>query len=164
MRILGIDPGLRNTGYGIIDLDDKGNQTAVAFGVIKSKTSQSLSNRLETIYRGLEDMIKTYTPEICGIEEVFSNKNPKTTLLLGHVRGVLMLCAHRMSLPVFEYSAKSVKSAVTGNGNASKEQIQFMIQRLLKLEEPPKSPDAADALAVAVCHINKMRFSECLPT
>jgi len=149
MRILGIDPGLRVTGFGVID--KLGQQLVyVASGCIRTPAGE-LPQRLKSILDGLGEVIATYSPEQVVVEKVFVNVNPQSTLLLGQARGAAICAAILKDLPVAEYTALQVKQAVVGNGHAAKEQVQDMVRRLLKLEGDPQA-DAADALACAICH------------
>jgi len=149
-RILGIDPGLRITGFGV--LDRSGNALAyVTSGCIKTPQQGELSARLKTILDGLAQVIAECRPHQIALEKVFVNMNPQSTLLLGQARGTAICAAVLHDLPVAEYTALQVKQAVVGNGHARKEQVQDMVQRLLKLGGAPM-PDAADALACAICH------------
>lgn len=149
MRILGIDPGLRVTGFGVID--KLGQQLVyVASGCIRTPTGE-LPQRLKSIIDGLGEVIASYGPEQVAVEKVFVNVNPQSTLLLGQARGAAICAAILKDLPVAEYTALQVKQAVVGNGHAAKEQVQDMVRRLLKLEGDPQA-DAADALACAICH------------
>ncbi|MGQ0522931.1 MAG: crossover junction endodeoxyribonuclease RuvC [Betaproteobacteria bacterium] len=149
MRILGIDPGLRVTGFGV--LDKAGQRLAyVTSGCIKVPGGE-LSARLKAILDGLTEVIESCHPEQVAVEKVFVNVNPQSTLLLGQARGTAICAAVMHQLPVSEYTALQVKQAVVGNGHAAKEQVQEMVKRLLKLDGSP-SADAADALACAICH------------
>jgi len=148
-RILGIDPGLRITGFGVLDKSGQ-KLTYVTSGCIKVPNGE-LSARLKTILDGLTEVIATCKPEQVALEKVFVNANPQTTLLLGQARGTAICAAVIHNLPVAEYTALQVKQAVVGNGHAKKEQVQEMVRRLLRLAGAP-SPDAADALACAICH------------
>jgi crossover junction endodeoxyribonuclease RuvC len=149
MRILGIDPGLRVTGFGVID--KLGQQLVyVASGCIRTPAGE-LPQRLKSILDGLGEVIASYGPEQVVVEKVFVNVNPQSTLLLGQARGAAICAAILKDLPVAEYTALQVKQAVVGNGHAAKEQVQDMVRRLLKLEGDPQA-DAADALACAICH------------
>jgi crossover junction endodeoxyribonuclease RuvC len=149
-RILGIDPGLRVTGFGVID--KLGAQlTYVTSGCIKSGNEGELPARLATILESLTEVIATHRPTQVAIEKVFVNVNPQSTLLLGQARGTAICAAVLAKLPVAEYTALQVKQAVVGNGHAKKEQVQEMVKRLLKLPGHP-SADAADALACAIAH------------
>jgi crossover junction endodeoxyribonuclease RuvC len=149
LRILGIDPGLRVTGFGVIELT--GQQLVyVASGCIRSGEGE-LPQRLKVLLEGLQEVIAAYKPQCVAIEQVFVNINPQSTLLLGQARGAAICAAVASALPVAEYTALQVKQAVVGAGKAKKEQVQAMVRRLLKLPGDP-SPDAADALACAICH------------
>ncbi len=149
LRIMGIDPGLRATGFGILDKTGS-NLTYVTSGCIKTGTGE-LPLRLKTILDGLAEVIAVNAPVQVAIEKVFVNVNPQSTLLLGQARGAAICAAVIHHLPVSEYTALQVKQAVVGNGHAKKEQVQEMVKRLLRLAGDP-SPDAADALACAICH------------
>lgn len=149
MKILGIDPGLRITGFGVIH--KQGNKlTYVASGVIKTP-DEDLPQRLKTILTGVSEVIRTYQPDCAAIEKVFVNVNPQSTLLLGQARGAAICALVGADLSVAEYTALQVKQAVVGQGKAQKQQVQDMVQRLLMLSGTP-STDAADALGVAICH------------
>ena len=149
MRILGVDPGRRRTGFGVIDV--RGSQLSyVASGVIRVPDG-ALAPRLRTIHDGLAEVIKAYQPQLASVEIVFVNVNPQATLALGQARGAAITCLATRELPVHEYTALQVKQSVVGYGRATKEQIQAMVKRLLALPAEP-SADAADALACAICH------------
>lgn len=150
VRILGVDPGLGVTGYGIVEIT--GSRLAyIASGRIRSRQAEPLAERLATILSGLAEVIDSYHPVEVAVEKVFVNVNPQSTLLLGQARGAAICAAVLARLPVSEYTALQVKQAVVGQGHARKEQVQEMVKRLLKLPGHP-SPDAADALACAICH------------
>jgi len=150
IRILGIDPGLRSTGFGVID--KTGNTLAyVASGCIKTEAAGSLPQRIKTILDGLVEIIATYQPQQAAVEIVFVNINPQSTLLLGQARGAAISALVTANLPVAEYTALQVKQAVVGHGKAAKQQVQAMVMRLLALPGVPGS-DAADALACAIAH------------
>ncbi len=149
IRILGIDPGSRVTGYGVIDSDGRRSRY-VADGCIRLG-SVALAERLGLIYRGVLAVVDRYAPEAVAVEEVFVSRNPSSALKLGHARGAAICAGVSRSLPVAEYSARAVKLAVVGQGGAEKAQVQHMVCRLLGLSEAP-AEDAADALAVALCH------------
>ncbi len=150
MRILGIDPGSRATGYGLIE--QQGNRLVhLDNGAIMTSSSAQLADRLEQIYTGLEKLILQFAPDAVAVEQVFMAKNPASALKLGHARGVALLAGVRAGLPVAEYTALQVKSAVVGYGRAAKSQVQQMTRTLLNLPEIAQE-DAADALAVAICH------------
>ena len=149
VRILGIDPGLRATGYGVVDRD--GSHLAyVASGCVRS-VSGDLPARIGTILDGLREVIALHAPQQVAIEQVFVNVNPKSTLLLGQARGTAICAAVLSGLPIAEYTALQIKQAVVGKGHASKDQVQEMVRRLLSLSATPGA-DAADALACAICH------------
>ncbi|MDY7577546.1 crossover junction endodeoxyribonuclease RuvC [Herbaspirillum sp. RTI4] len=149
MKILGIDPGLRVTGFGVID--KQGNRlTYIASGTIKTSEG-SLPERLKTILLSLGEVIRTYQPDCAAIEKVFVNVNPQSTLLLGQARGAAICALVSADLPVAEYTALQLKQAVVGHGKAHKQQVQDMVQRLLSLSGLPGT-DAADALGMAICH------------
>ncbi|SMC37894.1 Holliday junction endonuclease RuvC [Polynucleobacter kasalickyi] len=150
MRIVGIDPGLRITGFGVIEFDQQ-RLKYIASGVIKtSNDKESNSERLGTIFNSVTEVITTYQPDISSIEQVFVNINPQSTLALGQARGAAIAALVCQKLPVYEFSALQVKKNVVGSGHAKKEQVQEMVRRLLSLKSAP-SKDAADALAVAIC-------------
>jgi crossover junction endodeoxyribonuclease RuvC len=156
LRILGIDPGLRLTGFGVIEISSTEKLAYVASGTIRTTTGsgddlEDLPSRLKTILDGLFEVISTYQPSQVAVEKVFVNVNPQSTLLLGQARGAAISAAVIRELPVAEYTALQVKQAVVGNGHAAKEQVQEMVKRLLNLPATPK-PDSADALACAICH------------
>ncbi len=158
MRILGIDPGTRITGYGIIDVE--GNRLRhVDNGIIKTRSSEVLPLRLKTIYDGLTLILKEFSPAAVAVEQVFMAKNPRAALTLGHARGTAVLAAVNLDLEVHEYSALQVKSAVVGYGHAGKPQVQHMVKALLNLPEVAQE-DAADALAVAICHANSRTMKQ----
>jgi crossover junction endodeoxyribonuclease RuvC len=151
-RVLGIDPGLQTTGFGVVDVD--GPRCAyVASGTIRTRdaASSSLPERLKLIFDGVREVVDTYAPTIASVEIVFVNVNPQSTLLLGQARGAALASLVAHALPVAEYTALQMKKAVVGHGHARKEQIQQMVMRLLDLPAPP-GPDAADALGLAITH------------
>ena len=153
LRILGIDPGLGITGYGVVEKQGA-TLTYVASGRIVSNDREDLSRRLATILAGLDEVIRAFTPMEVAIERVFVNVNPHSTLLLGQARGAAICAAVMKQLPVAEYTALQVKQSVVGQGRAKKEQVQEMVKRLLKLPGYPGT-DAADALACAICHAHE---------
>ena len=150
MRILGIDPGLRSTGFGLIE--KRGARLSyVTSGCVRSDGEEALPARLKAILAGLAEIVAAHAPDQAAIEKVFVNVNPQSTLLLGQARGAAISAMVLAGLPVAEYTALQVKQAVVGKGHAAKEQVQHMVRRLLDLPGDP-SPDAADALACAICH------------
>ncbi|PIE59563.1 MAG: crossover junction endodeoxyribonuclease RuvC [Desulfobulbus propionicus] len=160
VRILGIDPGSRSTGYGIIEAS--GSEVGfVACGTIRTTCEAQLPGRLTIIFNGLCEVILAHKPQIAAVEEVFVDRNPRSALKLGQARGAAIVAATQHLLPVFDYSARKVKQAVSGYGQAGKDQVQHMVSVLLDLEKKP-STDAADALAVALCHAQHMLRGEFL--
>jgi crossover junction endodeoxyribonuclease RuvC len=154
MRIMGIDPGLHITGYGIINTT--GNQiNLVEAGCIKTDARQAMSQRIETIYKEICEIIEEFHPEILSIENLYSHyQNPKTAIIMGHARGILFLAAAIYHLDLVEYSATRIKKSLSGYGHASKQQMQRMVQSTLNLKEAPEPVDVSDALAAALCHAN----------
>lgn len=151
MRIIGIDPGTAITGYSI--LDKEGNHLkAIKYGCIYTHSSLPLSKRLDKIYKELTDLIQEYAPEHMAVEELFFNNNAKTALSVGHARGIILLAGEQNNLIVEGYTPLQVKQAVAGYGRAEKKQVQKMVKTILCLAEIPKPDDAADALAIAICH------------
>src|SRR4051812_10170560 len=150
MRLLGLDPGLRHTGWGVIDVAGS-RLSYVAAGIVHSNEKAPLAERLVSLFRQLNDVIDRYAPAEAAVEETFVNKNPSSTLKLGVARGVVLLAPAERGIPVAEYSANLVKKSVVGAGHADKIQVQMMVRRLLP-GCTLASPDAADALAVAICH------------
>ena len=157
MRILGIDCGSRITGYGLIDTRGS-DYSFVECGAIRTRPKEPLALRLHFIHTRLQDVIHEFQPEVAVFEMVFHAANAQSALKLGHVRGVSLIAAVQSSLPVYEYSALQVKSAVTGYGRADKSQVQQMVCSLLALREAPEPYDASDALAVAICHAQSHRY------
>jgi crossover junction endodeoxyribonuclease RuvC len=153
VRVLGIDPGSETTGWGVVEGSGH-SYGLVEFGVVKLSTSTSFSSRLLKICRGLEAVIEKLKPDACAIEEAFYAVNPKVILKLGQVRGVALLVAESAGLEIGEYSPRLVKQTVAGYGNADKRQVQEMVKVLLSLQAVPEPHDAADALAVAICHFH----------
>ena len=159
MRILGIDPGLTKTGFGILDVQNE-NLKVIDYGIIKPKVKDKLEKRLLTIFEDITEIIKEYSPTIICIEEVFYGKNFKSALLLGQARGAAMVSAASKNISIFEYSAKKIKQSVTGNGNAKKEQVRFMVTSILNMKNNDIGLDASDALAIAICHFQQFRENE----
>jgi crossover junction endodeoxyribonuclease RuvC len=154
MRVLGIDCGTQFTGYGIVELRPDAKLICVTCGSIKLSLRDPLCERLATIFERLGEIIREHHPDNVAIEEIFYAVNVKSALKLGQVRGVAMLAASSVGLQVSEYAPLTIKSAVVGYGRAEKQQVQHMVTRLLNLAEIPESPDAADALAIAICHLH----------
>jgi crossover junction endodeoxyribonuclease RuvC len=158
MRILGIDPGSETTGWGIIEGDGR-RYSLVECGAIRATAGQKFPSRLLKIANALDDIIQRHHPQACAIEDGFLAANVKVTLKLGQVRGVAMLVAERAALDIHEYSPRLVKQTVVGHGNAEKFQVQQMVKTLLSLTSVPEPHDAADALAVAICHFHHACFA-----
>ncbi|MGB7859374.1 MAG: crossover junction endodeoxyribonuclease RuvC [Acidimicrobiia bacterium] len=151
MFVLGIDPGLSVTGYGMIEGPHP--PRAVLAGVIRTETDMQTPERLAVLHRGLSQVVSDARPDVIAIETIFTNRNLQTAISVGRASGVALLVAAEASLPVYEYVPTAIKSAVTGDGSANKKQVQTMVARLLQLETAPKPADAADALAIAICHM-----------
>jgi crossover junction endodeoxyribonuclease RuvC len=160
MRILGIDPGSRTTGYGMIE--SQGNRLRhIDNGIIVTKSGDPLAARLKMIYDGVARIIAEFNPEVVAVEQIFLAKNPQAALILGHARGTAILAAVNTGLAVHEYTALQVKSAVVGYGRAGKPQVQQMVKTLLNLSEIAQE-DAADALGVAICHAHSRTLNQAL--
>lgn len=156
MRILGIDPGIRCTGYGLIAVP--GSEPAlVDYGIITPPTATDMSRRLAVLYDDLSQLIEQSRPDELAIEATFYGANVRSALVLGQAKGVALLCAAHHQLPISEYAPRKVKLAATGNGRATKEQVQYMVQAILHMDHLPDPMDASDALAVAICHQQQMR-------
>lgn len=161
VRVLGIDPGSEKTGWGVVEGDSNGQRyQLVEFGVVKLSSSATFASRLLKISRALQEVIDRLKPDACAIEEAFYSVNPKVTLKLGQVRGVVLLAAESAALEIGEYSPRRIKQTVAGYGNAEKQQIQEMVRVLLSLRTVPEPHDAADALAVAICHFHHAGVSQ----
>ena len=159
MRVVGIDPGSETTGWGIIE-GDRRRYTLVEYGSIKTAANEKFATRLMQICDAIEEVIVRLQPDSCAIEDGFLKTNVKVTLKLGQVRGVAMLAAARAALDVHEYAPRLIKQTVVGYGNAEKHQVQEMVRILLSLKTAPQPHDAADALAVAICHFHHAGIKE----
>lgn len=157
MLVLGIDPGTAITGYGLVCEDEEG-LALVGCGVITTPADQPLPQRLQAIYHGLTAIIGQHQPDQVAVEELFFSRNVRTALSVGQARGVVLLAAAEAGLPLHEYKPLEVKQTVAGYGGADKRQVQEMVRMLLNLEQVPEPDDAADAVAVAVCHIHSARM------
>ena len=157
---LGIDPGTATTGYGLVRLARDGELVAVSHGIISTPKESSAAARLETLYEALRALLKKYKPDTAAVEKLFFQSNVKTALAVGQARGVVMLCLQQAGLNVYEYTPNEVKQAVAGYGGADKRQVQDMVRALLQLDSIPKPDDAADALAIAITHLNTKRYDE----
>lgn len=158
MLVLGIDPGIAITGYGLIQTGDRDEYKPVDYGVIRTESDLADPERLAVLYHALSDLLDNYKVESCAVEKLFFQKNVKTALSVGQARGVTLLILSQNQIPISEYTPNEVKQTVCGYGNAGKGQVQRMVQTLLHLDALPKPDDAADALAVAICHINHQSF------
>lgn len=154
MRVLGVDCGTERTGYGVVESDGRLHRM-VASGVIRTRNTRPLAERLLEISRGLREVIRTYSPAAAAVESVFFAANARSALKLAHVRGIALLAIAEAGLECGEYSPLEVKTSVVGYGRAEKGQVQLMVQSLLRLEAPVASEDACDALAVAICHVTR---------
>jgi crossover junction endodeoxyribonuclease RuvC len=150
--ILGIDPGTAATGYGLVLRREDGVLSLLECGVIRTSPRESLPLRIRDIFRGIEEIIDQFGPDSVAVEDVFHGKNARSALTLGHARGAILLAAALRDLPIAEYSPREIKKAVVGTGNATKEQVAYMVQRHLRLKTPPTPSDAADGAAAALCH------------
>ena len=151
MIILGIDPGVATIGFGVIRAE-RGKNTLLRYGVITTPPGIPLSSRLFQIDRDMEELIHTFQPDEMAVEELFFSKNITTGIAVAHGRGVILLAAERLGVSIFEYTPMQVKQAVAGYGGADKRQVMLMTQRLLNMKQVPRPDDAADALALAICH------------
>lgn len=161
MVVLGIDPGTATTGYGLVREEGDVLQ-AVAFGVIHTEPNEALAQRLASLYAQLSDLVLTYKPDAAAVEELFFSRNVRTAMAVGQARGVALLTLAHARIPVDEYTPREVKQAVAGYGNAAKDQVQEMVRLLLNLPSVPYPDDAADALAIAICHLHAMRMKALL--
>ena len=157
--VLGIDPGFAILGWGIVESLDKENKEKVFWGAIKTEAQSNIEDRLHIIYDGVVDLVKLYKPQEIAMEKVFFNNNAKTAIRVGQVQGVILLISSMYSIPIFEYTPLQVKSALTGYGVADKKQVQNMLKLLLKLDDVPHPDDAADGIALALCHLQTHRFT-----
>jgi len=155
---LGIDPGTATTGYGLVRLMPDGELIAVSFGVISTPKDATPSARLEMLYSDLRKILKQHKPDTSAVEKLFFARNVTTGIAVGQARGVVLLALEQAGIEIFEYTPKEVKNAVTGYGSAEKRQVQEMVRALLQLDSIPKPDDAADALAVAITHLNTKRY------
>jgi len=161
MLVLGVDPGTAITGYGLVREDD-GELALAACGAVTTSVDQPLSERLATIYRRLSELIAEHQPQTVAVEQLFFSRNVRTALAVGQARGVALLAAAHAGLPVVEYTPLQVKQAVVGYGRADKTQVQEMVRLVLRLDAVPQPDDAADAVAVAVCHLHSARLLDLL--
>jgi crossover junction endodeoxyribonuclease RuvC len=152
VRVLGIDPGTAATGFGVVARRSGGSVSLVECGVIRTSAGEPLARRIREIYLEVEALIERHRPFAVAVENVFQGKNARSALTLGHARGAILLAAALRDLPIAEYAPREIKSAVVGTGNATKDQVGFMVQQQLRLKEAPAPADAADGVAAALCH------------
>jgi len=158
MLVLGIDPGTANTGYGVVRSDRPGLATLVECGVIRTRPRDPLPARLGEIYDGVTQLIARHRPDALSVEDVFYARNVRTTVVLGHARGVILLAGQQAQLAIHEFPPAEIKKAVVGSGGATKEQVQFILTRLLRLKAVPQPSDAADGVAAALAYIMSSRL------
>jgi crossover junction endodeoxyribonuclease RuvC len=158
--VLGIDPGIAITGYGLVRERGGGDAELVAYGVITTSSKDDLPTRLQKVYRDVREMVETHQPESAAVEKLLFGKNVTTAMAVGQARGVTMLALADCGIPITEYTPASIKQAVAGYGNAPKAQMQEMVRLLLDLDEIPRPDDAADALAVAITHLHSARYQQ----
>jgi crossover junction endodeoxyribonuclease RuvC len=159
MLALGIDPGTATTGYGLVHENARGNLEMVRYGVILTPAKLSPEKRLLEIYNQLNEILLLHRPDLCAVEKLFFQRNVTTAMTVSQARGVVLLALAQAGIPVTEYNPMEVKQAVTGFGGADKRQVQLMVQSLLNLDQVPKPDDAADALAIAICHLNSSMYN-----
>lgn len=155
--IVGIDPGSKATGYAFLSVEHK-KVKPLAYGVIKNNPRMTLANRITLLYQELSKLLDEFQPTIASIEKIFYAKNVRSLVSLGEARGVLLLALEQSQIPIYEYSAREVKKAVVGNGNASKQQVQYMVKSIMKIKEEGLQFDITDAIAIALCHVNKLQY------
>ncbi|HMC54666.1 MAG TPA: crossover junction endodeoxyribonuclease RuvC [Gemmatimonadaceae bacterium] len=153
MIVLGVDPGTQVTGYGVVSGTSTNDMTLVECGVIRTQPREPLPARLRDIHEGITELLTRHGPKVMSVEDVFYARNVRTTVTLGHARGVILLAAEQRGVAVHELAPAAIKKAVAGGGAASKDQVQFMVMRLLRLKSPPKPADAADGVAAAVAYL-----------
>ena len=158
MAVIGIDPGTAATGFGLIEEKSNGELKLIEFGVIKTPSEDPPEERLLSLFSQLKELIKQHKPETSAVEKLYFQRNVKTAMSVGQARGVILLALSESRIPVFEYNPMDVKQAVAGYGKADKHQVQEMVRTLLQLPDIPKPDDAADALAVAICHIHSHKI------
>lgn len=158
MLVLGVDPGSATTGYGIVRLSPKRTMHLVECGVIRTKARDPLATRLNEIFEGLSDVLSRHKPDAMAVEDVFYSRNVRTTVALGHARGVVLLAGERAGLPLHEFPPAVIKKAVAGTGAATKDQVQFMVARLLRLAAAPEPADASDGVAAAITLLMQAPF------
>jgi len=164
MPVIGVDPGTAITGFGIVEECSSGSLKTLEYGVIRTSSGMKSEERLASIYNQLNEIVERFAIESAAIERLFFQKNAKTALSVGEARGVILLSFAHNHIPIFEYNPVDIKQAITGYGQADKPQMQQMVKILLGLAEIPRPDDAADALAIAICHIHHKSLSDYFPT
>jgi crossover junction endodeoxyribonuclease RuvC len=159
LKVLGVDPGTAATGYGVVVREDGGAVSLAECGVVRTTPDAPLPVRLREIHEALGQVLDRHAPDVMAVEDVFYGKNVRTTVMLGHTRGVIVLAASLRDVPVADYSPAEVKNAIVGTGRATKEQVQFMVKKLLRLKTVPSPSDAADGVAIALCHLQGARLA-----
>jgi crossover junction endodeoxyribonuclease RuvC len=153
VKVLGVDPGTGATGYGVVETGERGELRLVECGVVRTATRAPLPTRLHQVHNALVELCRRHQPDILAVEEAFHDRNPRTTLVLGHARGVILLAGAEAGIAIAEYSPAVIKKTVTGRGAALKPQVGYMVAQLLRLRTPPRPADAADGVAVALTHL-----------
>jgi crossover junction endodeoxyribonuclease RuvC len=158
MLVIGIDPGTATTGYGLVRQNAQGELITVDFGVIRTPAKSSMADRLLQLHRELSDVISLHRPESAAVEELFFQRNVSTAISVGQARGIVLLALAQAGIPVDEYAPSEIKQAISGYGGADKQQMQQMVRTILELDAIPRPDDAADALAVAICHLHSSQI------
>ena len=156
MRVFSIDPGIGITGFSIIDTN-RGKSSLSAYGTIKPRPKDSLPKRLNYLFEEVNKLLDQFSPDVLAVEDTFYSKNVKSAMILGQARGSIIIAAAQADIPIYEFAPRKVKMSVCGNGAASKEQVSYMVTKILKLKEPPRPLDVSDAMAVGLCYINQSR-------
>jgi len=156
-RVLGVDPGTATTGYGIVEAEPGRPGRLVECGVLRTSPEAALPARLATLHAGVQELLRQHRPDVVAVESIFYAKNVRTTLVLSHARGVILLAAAEAGVPVVEFAPAVVKKTVVGRGRAAKTQVGFMVQQLLRLRRPPRPADAADGVAIALTYLLTVR-------
>ncbi len=158
MSVLGIDPGIGTTGYGVVGQDAQGEVVLIAYGAIATEPGQPMPERLRRLHTEVTNLLRQHQPESMAVEQLFFGRNVTTAISVGQARGVVLLAAAQAGLPVYEYKPAEVKQALSGYGNADKRQMQEMVKLMLHLDHIPRPDDAADAVAIAVCHLHSQKL------
>ena len=164
MIVLGVDPGTATTGYGVVRGDGSAPSALIECGVIRTRPRDSLAARLGEIYDGIRELIAQHRPDALAVEDVFYSKNVRTTLVLGHARGVILLAGQQAGLDIHEFPPAEIKKAIVGTGAATKNQVQFMVMRLLRLRSAPQPSDASDGVAAALALVMRARYNHRVST